>query len=414
MKIKLSWIPFIPITLLMIFVKYIEATLPSDGNFMGFNWFNLVYTAIILVPILLVLCMFFSTIDRKTSPYYKLSKNMGAAVSAFIAAVAVIFGNVLSIMNVLSTGNIDVLRFISSVFGVLAGVAILLMGTYHMSGKNCPASMSLFLMFPAIWSAISLIQCFLSYTTVSVISTDMLDLICYALVALFFLSNAMVIGNIESKSAVKNCFVFGLPMVAAVLGYCTKKGILMAVNYQAYDMLEVIKTISLFIIAVYAIFVLVELTFKAKTKEQVQVVDRMEEIDEYIQSTIREDVEFLYQEDPEEDFIETSKKSKKNKDFLLERPVTEAEKEQNKDYLVESEPEEIAEEPKPQEKPEPVTVATPAPEPIKREKTINQSSFVAAPVSKPKEEPVDELQSRLDKIDRLILEIQAKQEEDNN
>ncbi len=422
MKIKFSWVPFIPITLLVIFAKYIETTLTADGNFMGFNWFNLVYTAIIAVPVLLIFCIFFSIIDRKTSPYYNLSKNIGASISAFVAAVAIIFSNVLVIMNTISTGDIATLPLISSALGVVAGVVILLIGTYHLSGKNCSESLSLLLMLPTIWAAVELIQCFLSYTTVSVVSTDMLDLLCYALIALFFLANAMVIGNIESKSAVKNCFVFGLPMITALLGYCTKNGAHIAVNFQAYDVLDIVNTVALFAIAVYAVFVLLELTFKAKTKEQVELVDRMEEIDEYIQATVREDVEFLYQDEDVVGFEQMEKKPKSKKDFLYTTEIPAVVKEQNNDYIMFAD----TEKDEPEQPKEPVkkavkTVEKPITEPIAEpelpvkkaevENSIKESSFVPAPTPKPKKNADDELQSRLDKIDRLILEIQSKQEE---
>lgn len=434
MKIKLSWIPFIPITLLVIFVKYIETTLPANGDFMGLSWFNLVYTAILAVPVLLICCIFFSIIDRKTSPYYNLSKNIGATLSGFVASVAIIFSNVLSVMNTFSTGNIDLFPVIASILGIGAGIVILLMSTYHLSGKNCSESLSLLLMIPALWAAIMLIQCFLSYTTVSVVSTDMLDLICYGLMALFFLSDAMVIGNIESKGAVKNCFVFGLPMVTALLGYCTKKGINIAVNFQAYDVYEIVNTVALFAIAVYAIFVLVEFTFKAKTKAEVEVVDRMEEIDEYIQSTIREDVGFLYDDEEPVAFDHIEKKSNNTKkDFLYTSEIPDVVKAHNDDYIMFTETEEEHVQPKVNEKkavekapeiveetPKVETTKTETPrvinepeKPTKRvavESPIKASSYIAAP--KPKKDPDDELQSRLDKIDRLILEIQSKQEND--
>lgn len=421
MKIKLSWIPFIPITLVVIFAKFIETTLTNGGNFMGLSSFNLVYTAILAVPVMLVFGIFFSIIDRKTSPYYNIKKNIGAAASSFIASIAIIFSSVLSIMNTFSTGKIELLPLVASALGVIAGVVLLLMGTYHLSGKNCNESLSLVMLLPTVWAAVKLIQCFLSYTTVSVVSTDMLDLICYGTIALFLLAVGMVIGNVESKSAVKNCFVFGLPMITALFGYCTKSGINIAMNFQAYDVMEIVNTVGLFAIAVYAIFVLIELTFNANTKDQVELVDRMEEIDEYIQATIREDVEFLYDDQDVVGYEQVEKKPKPKSDFLYTTEIPAVVKEENKDYIIfdEKEPVEPKETPKNVAKFEKVEEVKKAeqviaePEaPVKKpvaEKVIKESSFVPAP--KPKKTPDDELQSRLDKIDRLILEIQSKQEE---
>ena len=101
-------------------------------------------------------------------------------------------------MNTFSTGKIELLPLVASALGVIAGIVLLLMGTYHLSGKNCNESLSLVMLLPTVWAAVKLIQCFLSYTTVSVVSTDMLDLICYGTIALFLLAVGMVIGNVES------------------------------------------------------------------------------------------------------------------------------------------------------------------------------------------------------------------------
>ncbi|MGN1466751.1 MAG: hypothetical protein ACI4W1_00440 [Ruminococcus sp.] len=395
MKTKLCWIPFIPVVCLMIFIKYMETAIPEGGTFLGLDWFGLRYAAILLIPILLISCVVISLFDKRMSPYYVISKNFGAALFSFITAVAVMFQGVMSIVNTFSTGNINALNFVVSLIGIIAGVAMLFIASAHLSGKNIKQSLSIFMLLPAIWAGFKLIETFLSYTTVSVRSQDMLDLLCYAIAALFFFTNAVTLCNMEGKSPVKKCFVFGFPLIAALLAYSVKEGINIIKNYAAYEILDILDVAIMLSIALYALFFIIELSINAISKEQVSIISEDEQPKEINEPTKREAVNFLYEDDGEElnpvDYEESSdlEITDESEEITISEETAVAEE----NTTVSENDEEISED---------ISDDISA-----EDEGIKDSDFVIAPQENEKS---DELQTRMDEIDKLILEIQTKRE----
>ena len=81
MKVKFSWIPFIPIALGMAVFKTLGVFLADDnGDFFGMNFIETSYAVIGAGLVLFVLCIFLNIIDRKTAPVYSASKNIPPAV----------------------------------------------------------------------------------------------------------------------------------------------------------------------------------------------------------------------------------------------------------------------------------------------------------------------------------------------
>lgn len=385
MKTKLCWIPFIPIALVMIVLKYIEATLPAGETFMGLDSLGLIYTVIILVPVVLILCLIISLFDKKISPYYALSKNFAAAIFVFIAGVAVIFTGVMSIMDTVSTGSVSAFDLITSIVGTVAGIGLLFMASAHLSGKSCSNSVSVLIIFPSVWAAFKLVHAFLTYRTVSVLSADMLDLLCYGIITLFFCADAMMLGNIESKNSVKRCFIFGFTLMAAVFAYCTKEIISVFGNFEAYEISDVADVILMLSIGLYTLSVLIELSLKAKTKDEVVLLNGDEaQLGE--QTTVREKVDFL-DDEPEESEIESGS-------FISTVEAEMKSDAQEKQAEIKPEPGENTEEEAPASK---ADVAD-------NGEALGESDFVFAP----KQEKSDELQNRMDEIDKLIFDIQSK------
>ncbi|MDD5795791.1 MAG: hypothetical protein PUD24_02495 [Oscillospiraceae bacterium] len=395
MKTKLCWIPFIPVVCLMIFIKYMETAIPADGTFLGLNQFGLRYAAILLIPILLISCIAISLFDKKMSPYYLISKNFGAALFSFITAVAVMFQSVMSIVNTFSTGNINALNFVVSLIGIIAGVAMLFIASAHLSGKNIRQSLSIFMLLPAIWAGFKLIETFLSYTTVSVRSQDMLDLLCYALVALFFFADAMALCNMEGKNPVKRCFVFGFPLIAALLAYSVKEGVCIIKNYAAYEILDILDVAIMLSIALYALFFLIELSINAIRKEQVCIVNDDEQSNEINEPTKREEVNFSYEDNGEElnsvDYEDSS---------VLEIPDEGEEVTVSEETAVSEEDTDVSEN-------DENSSADISDVSSVTDEGIKDTDFVVAPQENEKN---DELKTRMDEIDKLILEIQTKSE----
>lgn len=397
MRTKLCWIPFIPVTLIMIFLKYMETTLSADETFMGLSIIDIRYTVIALAPILLILCLLISLFDRKTSPLYLLNKNIGASFFAFVAAVAVMFKSVMSIMDILSSGNISVIDFVTAIIGIIAGIAILFMASCHLSGKNYSASLGVLMLFPALWAAFELIVIFLSYTTISVLSKDMLDLICFALIALYLFTNSMILGNMEGKNPVKRCFIYGMPTVAVTFAYTTYQ-VVTYINIESLEISDVANTVAIFAIGAYALCEIIELTFKANTKESVDIVDREDETEKYDHSTVREEVDLLFSKNENDDQESIGLGEEKREEYYL----SDLDKEESLLSVTEN-----AEENKYKEINNMPKKAVKSSE--KERKSISDLDFVIAPKENERKNSSDELNTRMDQIDKLILEIQSKQ-----
>ncbi len=390
MKTKLCWIPFIPITLIMIFLKYLETTLSEDATFMGLDIIGIRYTVIALAPILLILCILISLFDKKTSPFYAVSKNIGAAIFSFIAAVAIMFKSVMSIMNILSSGNIAIIDFVTSIIGIVAGIAILFMASCHLSGKNYSFSFSVLMLFPSLWAAFELILVFLSYTTISVLSKDMLDLVCYALISLFLFTDSMILGSMEGKNPVKRCFIYGMPTVSVTFAYTTYQ-VINFIKSNVLELNDIANTVAIFAIGAYALCEIIELTFKAHRKDEVLLVNKKDEIEEYAQSTVREEVDVLFNESADRE-PELLNEAKEKEDYVKNSDLKENDSAFSEKVLNEKLSETATE-------------------------TNNNSDldFVIAPKEEDKKiSASDELEARMDQIDKLIFEIQSNQNKNND
>ena len=96
MKIKLSWIPFIPAALAMVALRLLSVFGNDDtGTMSGMNALLFSYLAVGVALVLFVLCIFFNILDKKTAPVYESKRNVPAGVffGAFRRICACIFRN---------------------------------------------------------------------------------------------------------------------------------------------------------------------------------------------------------------------------------------------------------------------------------------------------------------------------------
>lgn len=416
MRIKLCWIPFIPAIIAMVFLKYIEVTLPSGGTFFGLGSFGLIYSAIAVIPILYILCSLISLLDKKTSQYYTLNKNFGASLFSFLAAVGVLFNSVMYIYTTVSNASsegIGVLSMIEAVFGIAAGISLLFISSCHLSGKNGGKSLALFMLVPTIWAGLKMGVIFQSLTTVSVLSADVMDMLCYALVALFIFSDTMLVCKIEGKNTVKRCFVRGFTLITAVAACSTKAIYKIVNNLGAYDLTAIIDTAVTLCFGLYALAVLIELTVKVLPKDAVIKPQEVSADDE--EPPAREYVSFLYHEDKNSDQVniyesETSSNGADGNNVAFLTPdetngVLQSKKAEKitADDSMNTQAEEPAEKGTNAGNLEPKETENSA---DKEDKT--EQNFVIAK----KQESGDELKTRMDEIDKLILEIQSRNSED--
>lgn len=266
MKSKLSWIPFIPIVFAAVFLRVYQVLFVDSGvdkGFLNSGAISLIFVGsiILLVILLAVLC----AADKKTSPVYRTGRNVFAGIFAMLSGVLLLTDAFMLFKGMADSGN-ALSAFINGVFTVLGGVMIFVMGLSSLTGKNLTKKVQFLMLLPAIWSAARLIITFLSYTTISVNAKDMSDLVYMVFTTLFLFNASMVYIGLKSKNPVKACFLYGLPAVVVVFAYTGAWVSSTIHNGQPVHFFSNIEMFEYLALALYIIFFLVELTARAEEK----------------------------------------------------------------------------------------------------------------------------------------------------
>ena len=271
MKSKLCWIPFILFSLAAIALLIL-------GNFSVINLENNVVSYLVLGSILAMFAVniVFVAIDRKTSPIYLISRNIPAAVFSMLAAALVASKSSLNAILNLQGGTVDYFNLVVSVFGMLTAVSLVVIALSHIQGRNFLPNMSYFFLMMPVWGGLMLISEFLGNRIVSVNAIDPLSIFMYSFVMIYLFKLSMVITTVDGKNPVKSMFLYGFPLSGLGLTIGTK-GICSIIT-NGFDYSENITHFLCLAIAIYAIFINIELTRFMKTKDE-QIVKF--DLDEY-------------------------------------------------------------------------------------------------------------------------------------
>ena len=100
MKIKLSLIPFIPVTIATVVIKIMSLFgLDESGMFLGLNKMGLNYTVIGLTLGLFLVCVLINLFDRKTAPVYPVKKNFIAGIFSILSGLLVLGTSLSNVVN---------------------------------------------------------------------------------------------------------------------------------------------------------------------------------------------------------------------------------------------------------------------------------------------------------------------------
>ena len=319
MKVKFSWIPFIPIALGMAVFKTLGVFLADDnGDFFGMNFIETSYAVIGAGLVLFVLCIFLNIIDRKTAPVYSASKNIPAAVFSVISAATVIAFSILSVFNSVDNQEYFLMHLICAGFALFASIALVFMARVHFTGIAPVSNVSSLYIFPSLWACSELVAAFLEATKVSVSATDMTSLFCFIFLSLYLFSHAMVVSKIKGRNPVKGAFIYGLPAAALSLTagvYYITTGITDGMSGTA-----IIKGAMFISLAFYAISFVAELTRGIMTKDEVEIIDEIPQEGasqeaEYVKTEDYNELAFSNNYDKTADY--SSKPTKDINDFIM-------------------------------------------------------------------------------------------------
>ncbi|MBQ6152834.1 MAG: hypothetical protein IJJ15_03725 [Ruminococcus sp.] len=270
MTSKLSWIFFIPFTLAAIALKVVQLFIvPEDGVYLlGLKAIQLDYIALGCIVAVFLFALIFSLVDRKISPYYIPNKNVGAGIFALLSALIVAADGAYQLFIAFTSSDFKVLTMIEIVFAVLSAIALVVLGLSHFMSKSESKKLGLVFVLPAFFFALRLINSFVKITTISVVTADVTVLAVYIFMTMFWFNFAVMLSMTEAKHAVKSTLIYGFPAVAAGLVY----GIFdLMKDFTFSEPFMMIPPVEALLFACYVLFVLIEITTKVRTREQVNI-----------------------------------------------------------------------------------------------------------------------------------------------
>lgn len=261
MKIKFSWIPFIPVAVLSVILRLYQKLFVDSGidtGFLSSDIIWLVYAG--LVGFLFIVLLLLSATDRKTSAHYTIKSNFLGGVFAVLASGIIIFD------AVTNAGLESVAQIIGSLFSLLGGIAIFVMGISSCSGKNLAKKMGVFSVVAPIWCCVSLVFTFIEYTKQSVNSFDMTNLFYMAFMTMTIFNLSMAYQQVECKNAVKGTIVYGMPAFVVTIVYAVANLIDQLQTTGTYDFMGSLDILAFVALAFYVLFMMIEFTANAKEK----------------------------------------------------------------------------------------------------------------------------------------------------
>ncbi|MBQ8859821.1 MAG: hypothetical protein IJ015_00615 [Ruminococcus sp.] len=294
MTSKLSWITFVPLTLAAIAIKIIQVFfLGPDGTFYGFNSLMLSYLAIACAVLILLFSVIFCLIDRKTAPVYAINRNVFCGIFGILMAVCMACEGANRAFLLMRSMSGEVFDIIDIVFTVICAIVFVVLALNHFVGNGGVKGLSAFYLVPALWSAFRLVNCFLSFTTVSIAVTDVTILACYVFTTLFLFNYAMIVSLIKGKSPVKSAFIYGLPAVTLLLSYCVYDFLFSYMFKSAsFNLFMNLPVFEMLFMALYILSFVIELSACVKSKEEIDIIED-------------EDVEYEDVEDPDSEIFNT-------------------------------------------------------------------------------------------------------------
>lgn len=306
MRSKLSWVPFIPLALLACFFKLAQGLLP-EGAVLGLSDLHLDYAYMASVVLILLISFILSITDKKISPYYSLRRNVPATLTGLLLALAFAADGANSLFHLLGAGSIEVLNIFDAVFALLSAIVFVVLGLNHSFRNKESKRFKLLYVIPAVFCAIRMIVSFVTFTTISIRLADVGSLLCYILATMFFFYYAVMLSLTKTKNAAKNCIVFGLPAIAALLPYGVFR---IWFRFDGEILLNNINAIEAILMGLYILSFLIELTRHVREQESVEIVveddeepELEENVDDFLTGAYIED-----EKDKEEstEYMETS------------------------------------------------------------------------------------------------------------
>ena len=268
MKSKLSWIPFIILLPVAAFFRFAPSFF-AEGSVLGKGSIVPDYLFLAAIVLIFLFSVIFCALDSRISPYYLRRRNIASGIVGVLLAVCFAAEGTYKLFTSFGSGKAEPLPVAEGILAVLSAVVMITMSlTVMFRGReNKPAS--LLCIFPAVLFAVRMVSCFVSFTTISLRFADVTALCCYIFATLFFYHYAVTLSVIESKTGVKNCFVFGLPAAASMFACGVFK---LVFSFDTSNVLSNLIPLEMVLVALFIVLFLIEVSRHAVEREKTTVI----------------------------------------------------------------------------------------------------------------------------------------------
>lgn len=274
MRSKLSFIAFVPFLLGALAIKVIQLLfLDENGMFMGFNSLMLSYAVIACALITMLFAVIFCFIDKKTAQVYPLSRNIFSGIIGLFIAVVLACDGANGAFAIFRNAGFKPLDLLDVVLTVLCAIVFVVLGLNHFVGNGGVRGLAVFYLTPAVWSAVRLIVNFLKITTESIVKTDVTILACFVFLTLFLFNFAVIVSMLKGKNAVKATFIYGMPAVIMLMSHSVFS-LWREINLSTkFDIFSNLFDIELALLAIYILSFIIEVTVCVRKKEEIEIIE---------------------------------------------------------------------------------------------------------------------------------------------
>lgn len=272
MKVKLSWIPFILFTPVLVGLSLFTSIFPDvEQLFMGLGVSILPYAIAGVTLVMFLFCLLFKAIDRKTADYYVIKRNIPAGLFGLVTAASIAAEGGLSLLAGKTSGNLSAYTIVYVVFTLLAALAIVIMSLMHLTRTTSSKGLSVYLLMPSIWSAVKLVNVFVNNAEISLANTDVLQLLTLIALTLYLFFYAQLVSAIKSKGTLKNTIVMGLMSVSLLIASCAVPIYNMVVTGFVPDVNSLVPIIQNIAFVLYIFSFVAETSSQALRKDEMKV-----------------------------------------------------------------------------------------------------------------------------------------------
>lgn len=298
MKVKASWVAFVPLTVgavllhiyHLIFLGGDEITQPLFGEYsLLINKSTEPEMIVILAAALFLLTAFFSVIDRKTSPYCEIKSAPLSGIFIVLSGLLLGVDNAVHLMT--SSGEAATNSSpVINLLGIVTAVLFAIIGMGLLVGFNATKKMRVLMLVPTVWSAFCMVNVFSSYRREAP-SFAFYDVFAWAFLTIFIFENSMVLCGIEIKNPVKSSFVYGMTFILFAFVY-----VISAINTSMtqlgyFDFTGLVPVLLVGTLGLYALCSLFKLSSCMMTKKKAAELIGSDEEEEFDEEEAEEDDE---------------------------------------------------------------------------------------------------------------------------